>query len=102
MAGLCDPCRRFANVLADGDARLGVGAGRYPFIVTDFRRLLLAGLPAHGPGYLTESRPAEIHPRLRQSATQSGPSLTVHPISGRSLVVGDARLLRPLIDGMTG
>jgi len=41
------PCRRFADILADACARLGVNAGRYSFIATDFHRLLLAGLPAH-------------------------------------------------------
>ena len=46
-------CRRFDTVLADRDARLRADAGRYPFIVTDFHRLLLAGLPAHCPGYGT-------------------------------------------------
>src|SRR5690349_17725293 len=45
------PCRRFAPNLAGGDARLGADADRYSFIVTDFHRLLLAGLPAHCPGY---------------------------------------------------
>ena len=43
------PCRRFAAALAGGDARLGAGADRYSFTVTDFHRLLLAGLPAHCP-----------------------------------------------------
>ena len=41
------PCRRFADVLANADARLGAGVGRYSFTVTDLHRLLLAGLPAH-------------------------------------------------------
>ena len=41
------PCRRFADALADADARLGADVGRYSFIVVDFHRLLLAGLPAH-------------------------------------------------------
>ena len=41
------PCRRFALGLAAKDARLGADAGRYSFIVSDFHRLLLAGLPAH-------------------------------------------------------
>ena len=39
------PYRRFDAVLADDDARLGVDVGRYSFIVSDFHRLLLAGLP---------------------------------------------------------
>jgi hypothetical protein len=43
------PCRRFASGLTTGDARLGADAGRYSFIVSDFHRLLLAGLPAHTP-----------------------------------------------------
>ena len=41
------PYRRFVNVLADGNARLGADVVRYSFIVSDFHRLLLAGLPAH-------------------------------------------------------
>ena len=41
------PYRRFADILADTCARLGVHVGRYSFIATDSHRLLLAGLPAH-------------------------------------------------------
>jgi hypothetical protein len=41
------PGRRFADVLADACARLGADVDRYSFIVADFHRLLLAGLPAH-------------------------------------------------------
>ena len=41
------PCRRFAPGLAADDARLGADVGRYSFTVSDFHRLLLAGLPAH-------------------------------------------------------
>jgi hypothetical protein len=41
------PCRRFACILADADARLGANVDRYSFIATDSHRLLLAGLPAH-------------------------------------------------------
>jgi hypothetical protein len=41
------PCRRFADILADACARLGVDAVRYSFIVVDFHHLLLADLPAH-------------------------------------------------------
>jgi len=41
------PCQRFANILADACARLGVDAVRYSFIVVDLHHLLLAGLPAH-------------------------------------------------------
>jgi hypothetical protein len=41
------PYRRFVDVLANGNARLGVDVVRYAFIVSDFHRLLLAGLPAH-------------------------------------------------------
>jgi hypothetical protein len=41
------PCRRFAAVLADDDARLGADVDRYSFTVMDFHHLLLAGLPAH-------------------------------------------------------
>ena len=41
------PCRRFAGTLTGAAARLGVNVDRYSFTVTDFHRLLLAGLPAH-------------------------------------------------------
>jgi hypothetical protein len=41
------PCRRFTAGLAAHNARLGDDAVRYSFIVSDFHRLLLAGLPAH-------------------------------------------------------
>jgi hypothetical protein len=41
------PCRRFADILADACARLGVDVGRYSFIAVDLHHLLLAGLPAH-------------------------------------------------------
>jgi hypothetical protein len=41
------PYRRFVDVLTDGNARLGADVVRYSFIVSDFHRLLLAGLPAH-------------------------------------------------------
>ena len=37
------PYRRFADVLADACARLGVDVDRYPFIVMDLHHLLLAG-----------------------------------------------------------
>jgi len=41
------PCRRFADILADGSARLGADVVRYSFIAVDSHHLLLAGLPAH-------------------------------------------------------
>ena len=41
------PCRRFATGLAASNARLGADVDRYSFIVSDFHRQLLAGLPAH-------------------------------------------------------
>ena len=41
------PCRRFANILANADARLGADVVCYSFIVVDLHHLLLAGLPAH-------------------------------------------------------
>jgi hypothetical protein len=40
------PYRRFVDVLANANARLGADADRYSFIVSDFHRLLPAGLPA--------------------------------------------------------
>ena len=39
------PYRRFADTLANANARLGAGADRYSFTVVDFHLLLLAGLP---------------------------------------------------------
>jgi len=41
------PYRRFADILTDPNARLGVDVGCYSFIVMDFHLLFLAGLPAH-------------------------------------------------------
>src|SRR5262249_37082232 len=41
------PCRRFAHILADVNARLGAEVGRYAFLVMDLHHLLPAGLPAH-------------------------------------------------------
>jgi hypothetical protein len=41
------PCRRFADILADACARLGVDVVRYSFIAVDLHHLLFAGLPAH-------------------------------------------------------
>ena len=57
------PCRRFADVLADGCARLGADVGRYSFIAVDFHPILLAGLPAHSLAL----RPA--HSRRHQYVT---------------------------------
>jgi hypothetical protein len=37
------PCRRFADTLADANARLGADVDRYSFIVADLHPLLLAG-----------------------------------------------------------
>ena len=36
MAGLSLPYRRFADTLADADARLGADVDRYSFTVADF------------------------------------------------------------------
>src|SRR5262249_24320791 len=49
------PYRRFAAVLTDCDARLGADMDRYPFIVSDLQRLLVAGLPAHCERFRTSS-----------------------------------------------
>jgi hypothetical protein len=38
------PCRRFADTLTGGSARLGADATRYVFIAMDFHHLLFAGL----------------------------------------------------------
>ena len=41
------PCRRFALLLTEHDARLGAGVTRWVFTVVDFHLLLLVGLPTH-------------------------------------------------------
>jgi hypothetical protein len=48
-------CRRFAAALAGDRARLEVDVDRYSFIVSDLRRLLIAGLPAHCEKFWTLS-----------------------------------------------
>jgi hypothetical protein len=64
------PYRRFVDVLANDNARLGADADRYSFIVSDFHRLLPAGLPAHfesdHPSHAVGLRSALAHtcPRL--------------------------------------
>ncbi len=50
------PDRRFATVLTEANARLGVDMTRYVFIVRDFHSIFLAGLPAHGQGNPTVTR----------------------------------------------
>lgn len=37
------PCRRFADILAETNARLGADADRYSFIAVDLHHLLFAG-----------------------------------------------------------
>jgi hypothetical protein len=49
------PCRRFDVTLTSADARLGAGAGRYPFTVVDLHLLLLAGF-AGAPKFLNFAR----------------------------------------------
>jgi len=41
------PCRRFAAVLADDNARLGASVDRCSFTVMDLHHPLLAGPPTH-------------------------------------------------------
>jgi hypothetical protein len=41
------PCRSFADVIADANSQLGADVVRHSFIMSDFDRLLLAGLAAH-------------------------------------------------------
>src|ERR1700682_103522 len=59
MAGLYNPCRRFAPGLAADGARLGADAVRYSFIAVDSHHLLLAGLPAHLPPILARCLPIQ-------------------------------------------
>jgi hypothetical protein len=47
------PYRRFANILADADARLGANVVRYSFIAMDLHHLLLAGLYRRTPIFLS-------------------------------------------------
>ena len=49
-------CRRFAAALAGDSARLEVDVDRHSFIVSDSRRLLIAGLPAHCERFWTLPR----------------------------------------------
>src|SRR3954464_4174882 len=41
--GYRGPCRRSGDTLANANARLGAGVGRYSFTVVDFHLLLFAG-----------------------------------------------------------
>ena len=52
------------------DARLRADVDRYSFIVSDFHRLLLAGLPAHCERFWTLSR-AGWWPRVRSDSLDS-------------------------------
>jgi len=56
------PCRRFADILANACARLGVDVVRYSFIVVDLHHLLLASLPAH----LRENSASAMNPMNRR------------------------------------
>src|SRR5271154_1494639 len=71
------PCRRFADVLADACARLGVDVGRYSFIAVDFHHLLLAGLPAHSLAL----RPAHSRGHLYVTRSAEGFSHFVTPMA---------------------
>src|SRR5271168_4274058 len=86
------PCRRFADVLADACARLGVDVGRYSFIAVDFHHLLLAGLPAHSLAL----RPAHSRRHLYVTCYTEGfshfvTSMTAPVASGWSGWPGGAR-----------
>ena len=61
------PYRRFAAALTDDHARLRADVDRYSFIVSDFHRLLVAGLPAHCEKFWTLPRRADL--RLLQIET---------------------------------
>jgi hypothetical protein len=50
------PYRRFAVILADAGARLGVDVGRYSFIVMDFHHLLFAGFTGAPTIWMRASR----------------------------------------------
>src|SRR5580700_7642669 len=85
------PCRRFADVLADACARLGVDVGRYSFIAVDFHHLLLAGLPAHSLAL----RPAHSRRHLYVTSHTEGfshfvTSMTAPVASGWSVSPGGA------------
>src|SRR5580704_12003617 len=96
------PYRRFAAVLANGNARLGADVVRYAFIVSDFHRLLLAGLPAP----LSPICPAmqSVSPMCRDAMRPQGsepndgplPDLTRRALFATGTVDGMPRFLRLL------
>jgi hypothetical protein len=76
------PCRRFADTLADANARLGANVDRYSLIATDSHRLLLAGLPAHN--YLIIKNllagcPLQIDPQSTTKHNEAQPTSTKLP-----------------------
>ena len=97
MAAYELPHRRFALTFAGDDARLGADAVRYSFIVSDFHRLLLAGLPAHcekarhyqdeaepeGCGGSTAKDENEVWPDFRCTSSGIRPSRSNHAANGK-------------------
>jgi hypothetical protein len=74
-------CRRFADILADACARLGVDMARCTFIAVDSHHLLLAGLPAHSHATLAQTAIGGRFRKLTFEVTGSacGPFETIDP-----------------------
>ena len=72
------PYRRFVDVLANGNARLGADVVRYAFIVSDFHRLLLAGLQAHFESYMPSHAVGLTETSKRYVTSASNLDLSLH------------------------
>ena len=81
------PCRRFAAALAGVRARLRVDADRYSLIVSDFHRLLLAGLPGalrNIPYVISRAIAPELTNGIRSDYAATLPSAVFQPFEGAS------------------
>ena len=87
------PCRRFAAILAKDDARLGADVVRYSFIVSDFHRLLLAGLPAHCEKFWTLPRlnSGDVIDTLADAMIEHGIPEHIRSDNGPEFVAKDLR-----------
>src|SRR6202035_2348771 len=86
------PYRRFVDVLANDNARLGADADRYSFIVSDFHRLLPAGLPAHFESDMPSHAVglALVQKRRHVTSSQPRPQLHVGNAAARTRTVSAA------------
>ena len=67
------PCRRFADTLAEADARLGADVDRYSFIAVDLHHLLFAGFDRRTDNVLyqlVEYSPIAVVTALRCTSCQ--------------------------------